>query len=128
MSLASRMSSSIIFAVSMLLFWYFFMAFSRSSAKERDCMMFFLDFSFISAAVGWEKPGKEIFQMGLRAAGVRPDEALHIGDDLITDVQGARNCDIFPVLINRESTISHQENEQPCDIIHFLSEIMTYLE
>ncbi|HSB68522.1 MAG TPA: HAD family hydrolase [Candidatus Methylomirabilis sp.] len=43
-----------------------------------------------SDEVGLRKPHPEIFRQTLSALGVAPEEAAHIGDDLTTDVAGAR--------------------------------------
>jgi putative hydrolase of the HAD superfamily len=42
-----------------------------------------------SAEVEVEKPDAAIFHLACEAAGVAPAEALHIGDDLVRDVDGA---------------------------------------
>jgi 2-haloacid dehalogenase/putative hydrolase of the HAD superfamily len=47
------------------------------------------------------KPRKEIFELALRMMGVHPHEALHIGDSINSDVNGARSMGINPVWINR---------------------------
>lgn len=49
------------------------------------------------------KPRPELFREGLRQAGVRPGEALHIGDSLASDVRGAQNAGIRAVWLNRRS-------------------------
>ena len=61
-----------------------------------------LDAVVISAEVGWRKPHGEIFRRGLAAAGVRPGEALHCGDSVGDDVEGARAAGIRPVLLSRD--------------------------
>jgi HAD superfamily hydrolase (TIGR01509 family) len=43
-----------------------------------------------SDEVGIRKPDPEIFRMTLRAVGGEPESAVHVGDDAILDVQGAR--------------------------------------
>ncbi len=55
-----------------------------------------------SAAVGLAKPEPGIFERGLSAAGVSGGEAIHVGDGLREDVEGARAAGIEPVLIRRE--------------------------
>lgn len=42
-----------------------------------------------SAEVGFSKPDPAIFQLACECAGVRPGEAVHIGDDAEADVAGA---------------------------------------
>ncbi len=47
-----------------------------------------------SVVVGSAKPDPEIFRIALKRAGVRPDEALHVGDMLSADIDGARAAGI----------------------------------
>jgi putative hydrolase of the HAD superfamily len=54
-----------------------------------------------SAEVGAGKPNPIIFERGLTLAGVAAEEALHVGDSPLEDVQGARTAGIQPVLISR---------------------------
>lgn len=41
---------------------------------------------------GVRKPAPEIFHLTLRQVGVAPEEAVHVGDDPVLDVQGAREA------------------------------------
>ncbi|HWC10219.1 MAG TPA: HAD family hydrolase [Acidimicrobiales bacterium] len=61
----------------------------------------FFDPVVISSEVGVRKPGREIFQQALAAAGVHPSATLHVGDDPGADVGGAaavgmRTCLLGP--------------------------------
>ena len=62
-------------------------------------------FNFIlpSAVVGSAKPDKKIFEEALRLSGVAPQEACHIGDEIKTDVEGARNSGIHAILLDRDN-------------------------
>jgi putative hydrolase of the HAD superfamily len=60
-----------------------------------------VDFMVISAEAGVRKPDPGIFGVALRRAGVRPEEALHVGDLPEEDVEGARRAGVRPVLIER---------------------------
>ncbi len=55
----------------------------------------------VSARAGYEKPNPGIFRHALALAGVEPDEALHVGDHLDADVEGARAIGMEAVLIDR---------------------------
>lgn len=48
------------------------------------------------------KPHREIFEKALEMAGVTPEEAIHIGDSMTSDVQAAAAVGITPVLIDRK--------------------------
>lgn len=43
---------------------------------------------------GWRKPHPAIFERALEIADARPEEAFHVGDNLITDVWGAQQLGI----------------------------------
>jgi putative hydrolase of the HAD superfamily len=60
-----------------------------------------LDGIVISAEVGTSKPDPAIFARGLAVAGVRPDEALHVGDTPETDVAGALAAGLRAVHLDR---------------------------
>jgi putative hydrolase of the HAD superfamily len=61
-----------------------------------------LDGVVTSAEVGARKPAREIFEQGLALAGVDASDALHVGDSLAADVEGARTAGIVPVLVRRD--------------------------
>jgi putative hydrolase of the HAD superfamily len=56
----------------------------------------------ISARVGFQKPHPAIFEHALELLEVRPDEVVHVGDDVAADVAGARRAGIEAVLIDRK--------------------------
>lgn len=54
-----------------------------------------------TGSTGVSKPHPRIFQLALAQAGVQPAEAVHIGDSMSADVEGARSAGITPVLVQR---------------------------
>ena len=64
----------------------------------------YIDFAVVSSEVGHEKPHPAIFLSALDKAQVQPSEAIHVGDQIEADVEGARAVGINPVLIDRYST------------------------
>jgi FMN phosphatase YigB (HAD superfamily) len=56
----------------------------------------------ISARVGYQKPHPAIFLHALELLGAAPQDAIHVGDDPVADVDGARRAGIEPVLIVRD--------------------------
>jgi len=54
-----------------------------------------------SAAVGQAKPGGAPFRAALALAGVSPAEALHVGDSLVNDVEGARAVGVRAIFVAR---------------------------
>ncbi|MEJ5186186.1 MAG: HAD family hydrolase [Candidatus Geothermincolales bacterium] len=61
----------------------------------------YLEFVISSANLGRIKPEHSIFRMALERVGVRPEEAMHVGDHYYADVMGARSAGLHPVLIDR---------------------------
>ncbi len=60
-----------------------------------------IDAVLTSAEAGVAKPDAAIFERALALAGVAPEAALHVGDSLVEDVQGARRARISAVWCNR---------------------------
>lgn len=58
----------------------------------------------ISAIVGREKPHRAVFDHALRAVSVAPGRALHIGDSLREDVEGAAQAGLQPLWLQRQET------------------------
>lgn len=50
------------------------------------------------------KPGRDAFVGACRALGVRPDEAVYVGDQMITDVLGAQRAGLRAVLVRPRYT------------------------
>jgi putative hydrolase of the HAD superfamily len=55
-----------------------------------------------SAEVGAPKPHPRVFERALAIAGVAPSEALHVGDKVDNDVQGAATAGVRAILVQRE--------------------------
>lgn len=55
-----------------------------------------------SASTGYYKSRPEIYWETLQRIGVTPDRALHVGDSLRFDVEGARRAGMRAVLVTRE--------------------------
>jgi putative hydrolase of the HAD superfamily len=61
----------------------------------------------VSQHEGVEKPAPALFERVLERLGVRPDEALHVGDRPDTDLAGAKSAGIDAVLIDRRGRFPH---------------------
>ncbi|MBI4307650.1 MAG: HAD-IA family hydrolase [Chloroflexi bacterium] len=85
-----------------------------------------LDFVISSADVGSEKPHPPIFLAALQRAGCAPGEAVHVGDQYHSDVVGARNVGIKPLLLDRAGLLDPARYDAP--IIHSLMEVVDHLD
>ena len=61
----------------------------------------YFDFMVVSATVRTAKPSSALYAEAVRRSGVAPHEALHVGDNYVLDVLGARAAGITPVLLDR---------------------------
>lgn len=61
-----------------------------------------------SQKAGHKKPAREIFDYALYVNGLERHEVIMIGDNLATDIRGARNASIDTVFYNPQA-LSHQE-------------------
>jgi putative hydrolase of the HAD superfamily len=57
---------------------------------DRYGLLEFLAHATFSDEVGVRKPAPEIFALSLRAVGAEASAAVHVGDDVVLDVEGAR--------------------------------------
>ena len=69
----------------------------------------FFDHIVTSQKAGHKKPAREIFDFTLSMNGAAHHEAVMIGDNLLTDIKGARDASIHQVFYNPDK-IAHQEN------------------
>jgi len=75
---------------------------SLHEALARTGLDALVDGAVSSAEAGSAKPAAAVFEQALAIAGVPAAAAIHVGDDLAADVEGARAAGIRPVLVVRE--------------------------
>lgn len=85
-------------------------------------------FGFWLAAdqVGIRKPDPRVFRMAAAAAGCRPSEIVHVGDEIEADIVGAARAGAKAVLIDRERI--HGDVPAADAIIESLTELPTLIE
>ena len=83
------------------------------------------DLAVTSGDVGAAKPNPAIFLAALSRSGVQASEAVHVGDQLSSDVRGALAVGIRPVLIDRDG---NHPRYRECPRIDSLSELPALLD
>jgi putative hydrolase of the HAD superfamily len=83
-----------------------------------------LDIVVTSQDSGFNKPQPEIFQEGLRRAGVEPAEAVYVGDQYQVDCVGANRAGMKGVLLDRGG---YYEETTDCPRIRSLTELAKQL-
>ena len=77
-----------------------------------------------SQEVGFNKPHPEIFQAALKQAGIKPAEAIYVGDQYQIDVLGASKAGMLGVLLDRNGFF---EEITDCPKIRNLTEVAEHL-
>ncbi len=85
----------------------------------------YLDFIVGSEEAGVEKPHPPIFMAALKRAGAAPEEVVHVGDQVRSDVMGALGVGMQAVLIDRSG---YGPDAEDCIKISSLSELSGILE
>lgn len=97
---------------------------SVSAYCEKLGLSKFLNFVATSQEAGAEKPAPPIFLLALRRAGVKAEEAIHVGDQYQIDIVGARGVGIKPILLDRYD-INPEIND--CPRIASLNELAQFI-
>lgn len=84
----------------------------------------FFDHIVTSQKAGHKKPAREIFHYALDLNGIGSHEALMIGDNLVTDIGGARNASIDAVYFNPERIRHDQTLDFEIGGLHELYDIL----
>lgn len=87
----------------------------------------FFERSLAAREAGMLKPDPRIFTMLLDMAGVAAPHAIHVGDDPLADVEGARRAGVRPVWLNRDRSAWPAEIEAPGDVIASLADLVRLL-
>lgn len=68
----------------------------------------YIDKMITSEDAGYQKPHRKIFEYALKSANARKKDSIMIGDDLVTDIAGARKFGMDRIFFNPEG-IKHSE-------------------
>jgi putative hydrolase of the HAD superfamily len=80
-----------------------------------------------SGEAGAWKPSPLIFERALSLAGVRPEEAIHVGDNLVNDVAGAQGAGLRGVWLNRRGAVRPAAGPAPDIEIGDLHALLSHL-
>ena len=89
----------------------------------------YFDFAVISANEKLEKPNPAIFRTALERAGVAAADAVHVGDSVRADVEGALGVGIGAVLLDRRRRFEEGAETLPAGthVVHSLEELLDLL-
>jgi putative hydrolase of the HAD superfamily len=98
---------------------------NMTAALEKLGLAARLDIVVTSQDAGFTKPQPEIFQYALNKSGVKPTDAVYVGDQYQVDMVGAKSAGIQGVLIDRDD---YYKEQLDCPKIKTLGEIVNYLD
>jgi putative hydrolase of the HAD superfamily len=84
-----------------------------------------LDIVVTSQDAGFTKPQPEIFRYALEKSGIKPDEAVYVGDQYQVDVIGAEGAGMEGILLDRDG---YYKQKLDCPKIKSLAELAGMLE
>ncbi|MSP40297.1 MAG: HAD family hydrolase [Deltaproteobacteria bacterium] len=77
----------------------------------------------VSSRVGYAKPDPKIFAAALDRHGLRPEQALHVGDDEDNDLHGAENAGLSGLLIDRQQAASQNAPKHIASLEEIISRL-----
>lgn len=80
----------------------------------------YFDHIVTSQKAGHKKPAREIFTYTLEKNGISASEAMMIGDNLLTDIKGAREASIDAVFYNPEKSMHQEKVTREIESLHQL--------
>jgi len=86
------------------------------------------EFSWSAADAGQQKPHPIVFDTLLENLQLKPIEVIHIGDDPVTDIEGARQSNIRAIWLNRNHNPWPEELNAPFLEIDQLKQLPAILE
>ncbi|MCD6373587.1 MAG: HAD family hydrolase [Thermococcus sp.] len=97
---------------------------------ERFGLMDFIDRTFFADEVFAYKPMPEMFRRPLETFGVKPEEAIHIGDTYAEDFEGALRAGMWAVWINPEAEGVRKIHERGFEVpaVEGILEVLEMLE
>ena len=92
---------------------------------KRDGLLKYIDLLVTSQMVSWRKPDRRIFLYACRLLNVKPSECVHVGNDPVADVMGAKNAGLKVV----QKLTPHTSRSSLADaVVSNLGELITVIE
>lgn len=88
----------------------------------------FFQFGFSSASVGAAKPAPAMFRAALEHARAHPFEAVHVGDHLLDDIEGALGVGMHTIWVNLDRTTPPPEAAKPSVTVHRIVDVPDAIE
>ena len=100
---------------------------SGKKIAEKLGISSYFNYVFTSEDLGYEKPNKMIFEKSLDIAKLTPSEVVFIGDQVESDILGAKNANILPILLDRYNNYENYSEVIKINDLFQLQEIIKNL-
>ena len=100
---------------------------SGKKIAEKLGLSSYFNYVFTSEDLGCEKPNKMIFEKSLDIAKLSPSEVVFIGDQVESDILGAKNANILPILLDRHNNYENYSEVIKINNLFQLQEIIKNL-
>tara|TARA_B000000437_G_scaffold165550_1_gene122206 strand:- start:72 stop:806 length:735 start_codon:yes stop_codon:yes gene_type:complete len=100
---------------------------SGKKIAEKLGVSSYFNYVFTSEDLGYEKPNKMIFEKSLDIAKLTPSEVVFIGDQVESDILGAKNANILPILLDRYNNYKNYSEVIKINDLFQLQEIIKNL-
>lgn len=87
-----------------------------------------VDCRIVSSLVGFRKPAPEFFAAVVADLGLKPQNILMVGDDVVNDIRGALQSGFQAALIDRSESVSDAQLPQLVNRLQTLGEIPELIE
>jgi len=84
---------------------------------EEEGVAGYFDLMIFSEEVGIRKPDPKIFHMVTRKLSIKPNETVHVGDNLKTDVWGAKNAGFKTIHLSTEEGRDRTADSDPTSLV-----------
>jgi putative hydrolase of the HAD superfamily len=90
-------------------------------------LLHFFDPIIVSGDFGYSKPDPRLFETALQRMNLAPGEVLFIGNDMHSDIHGARDCGMKTVFFRTNQGLQEKSGVQPDYIIYEFPELLEAL-
>ena len=81
--------------------------------------------AFSSADVGVSKPHQDMFHTPLKKLGYQPEQAIHIGDNLVDDIHGAKQSGLYSIWVNLKNAVLAETDPLPDREVQHLDQVLS---
>ena len=85
----------------------------------------YVDVCVTSKEAKVEKPNSKIFDLALSKLNVDARSSIYIGDQILSDIEGAKNSKMLPILIDRESSHTDYKGQKITDLSQLIDLLFT---